>query len=70
MITAIIAALTRGGAVIGAILLVVALLKQLILAFGLLVAIIKLAIIFIFVVVMVLIAFAIYRDRKKTKSEL
>ena len=70
MITAIIAALTRGGAIIGAILLVVALLKQLIIAVGLLVAIIKLAIIVIFVVVMVLIAFAIYRDRKKTKSEL
>lgn len=70
MFTAIIAALTRGGAVIGSILLVVALLKQLIFAVGLLVAIIKLAIIVIFVVVMGLIAYAIYRDRKKTKSEL
>jgi hypothetical protein len=67
MITGIIAALTRGGAIIGAILLVVALLKQLVLAVGLLVAIIKLAIIVIFVAVMVLIAFAIYRDRKKYK---
>jgi hypothetical protein len=70
VLTGIIAALTRGGAIIGAILLVVALLKQLILAVGLLVAIIKLAIIIIFVGVMVLIAFAIYRDRKKTKAAL
>lgn len=67
MITGIIAALTRGGAIIGAILLVVALLEQLIVAFGVLVAIIKLAIIVIFVTVMVLIALAIYRDRKKHK---
>ena len=70
MITGILAALTRGGAIIGAILLVVALLNQLVLAVGLLVAIIKLAIIVIFVAVMVLIAFAIYRDRKKAQSEL
>jgi len=70
VITGILAALTRGGAIIGAILLVVALLKQLVLAVGLLVAIIKLAIIVIFVAVMVLIAFAIYRDRKKAKSSL
>ncbi|HEY5838896.1 MAG TPA: hypothetical protein VIT19_07660 [Pyrinomonadaceae bacterium] len=67
MITGIIAALTRGGAIIGAILLVVALLKQLVLAVGVLVAIIKLAIIVIFVAVIVLIAVAIYRDRKKYK---
>ncbi|HEX6186957.1 MAG TPA: hypothetical protein VFZ40_02660 [Pyrinomonadaceae bacterium] len=67
MITGIIAALTRGGAIFGAILLVVALLEQLIVAFGVLVAIIKLAIIVIFVAVLVLIAFAIYRDRKKYK---
>lgn len=68
MITGIIAALTRGGAIIGAILLVVALLEQLVVAFGLLIAIIKLAIIVIFVAVLLLIAFAIYRDRKKDKS--
>ena len=67
MITGILAALTRGGAIIGAILLVVALLKQLVLAVGLLVAIIKLAIIVIFVAVIGLIALAIYRDRKKYK---
>ena len=70
MITAIIAALTRGGAIIGAILLVVALLEQLVVAFGVLVAIIKLAVIVIFVAVLALIALAIYRDRKKTKAEL
>ena len=67
MITGIIAALTRGGALIGAIVLVVALLKQLVLAVGVLVAIIKLAIIVIFMAVIVLIALAIYRDRKKYK---
>jgi hypothetical protein len=60
--------LTRGGAIIGAVLLVVALLKELIVAVGLLVAIIKLAIIAIFIAVLVLIAYAIYRDRKKQKA--
>jgi hypothetical protein len=60
--------LTRGGAIIGAVLLVVALLKELIVAVGLLVAIIKLAIIVIFIAVLVLIAYAIYRDRKKQKA--
>ena len=70
MITGIIAALTRGGAIIGAVLLVVALLKQLIVAVGLLVAIIKLAIVLVFAAVMILIVFAIYRDRKKAKSNL
>ncbi len=68
--TAIIGFLTRGGAIIGAVLLVVALLKELIVAVGLLVAIIKVAIVVIFIAVMLLIVFAIYRDRKKTKSEL
>lgn len=66
----IIAALSRGGAIIGAILLVVALLEQLVVAFGVLVAIIKLAIIVIFAAVLVLIVLAIYRDRKKSKSSL
>ena len=67
---AIIGFLTRGGAIIGAVLLVVALLKQLIIAVGVLVAIIKLAIVVIFVAVLVLIALAIYRDHKKHKSQL
>jgi hypothetical protein len=66
----IIAAISRGGAVIGLILLIVALLKQLILAVGILVAIIKLAVVIVFVTVMALIVFAIYRDHKKRKSEL
>jgi hypothetical protein len=68
--TAIIGFLTRGGAIIGAVLLTVALLKQLIIAVGVLVAIIKLAIVVIFVAVLVLIALAIYRDHKKHKSQL
>ena len=66
----IIAALTRGGAIIGAVLLVVALLNQLVIAVGLLVAIVKLAIVVVFVAVMVLIVLAIWRDHKKQKSEL
>ena len=65
-----ISAITRGGAIIGAVLLVVALLKQLIVAVGLLVAIIKLAIVVVFVAVLVLIALAIYRDHKKHKAEV
>ncbi|HEV8590435.1 MAG TPA: hypothetical protein VGQ72_16325 [Pyrinomonadaceae bacterium] len=66
----IISAISRGGAVIGLILLIVALLKQLIVAVGLLVAIIKLAIVVIFGAVMVMIVLAIYRDHKKRKSDL
>jgi len=54
----------------GLILLIVALLKQLIVAVGLLVAIIKLAIIVVFVAVLVMIAYAIYRDHKKHKAEV
>lgn len=70
MIAGIIAAITRGTAVIGAVFLVVALLKQLIVAVGLLLAIVKLAIVVIFVAVMILIVLVIYRDRKKTNSDL
>lgn len=70
MISGILAALTRGGAIIGAVLLVVALLKELIVAVGLLVAIIKVAIIVIFVAIMILIVFFIYRDRKKSRANL
>jgi len=65
-----ISAISRGGAIIGLILLIVALLKQLIVAVGLLVAIIKLAIIVIFVAVLAMIAYAIYRDHKKRKAEV
>ncbi len=69
MITGIIAALTRGGAIIGAILLVVALFKQLIAMVGLLLGLIKLAIIVIFVAVMVMIVVAMWRSRKRDKAE-
>ena len=65
-----ISAISRGGAIIGLILLIVALLKQLIFAVGLLVAIIKLAIIVVFVAVLVMIAYAIYRDHKKHQAEV
>jgi len=65
-----ISAISRGGVIIGAILLIVALLKQLIFAVGLLVAIIKLAIVVVFVAVLVMIALAIYRDHKKDKAEV
>lgn len=68
MISGILAALTRGGAIIGAVLLVVALLKELIVAVGLLVAIIKVAIVVIFAAILILIAYAIYRDRKKSSK--
>ena len=66
----IISAISRGGAIFGLVLLVVALLKQLILTVGVLIAIIKLAIVVVFVAVMVLIALAIYRDHQKRKGEL
>ena len=66
----LISAISRGGAIFGLVLLVVALLKQLILTVGVLVAIIKLAIVVVFVAVMVLIALAIYRDHQKRKAEI
>ena len=66
----LISAISRGGAIVGLVLLIVALLKQLIVAVGLLVAIIKLAIIVIFITVLIMIACAIYRDRKKHKAEV
>ena len=65
-----ISAISRGGAIIGLVLLIVALLKQLIVAVGVLVAIIKLAIIVVFVAVLVMIAYAIFRDHKKHKAEV
>ena len=66
----LLAAFARGSAVVGAIFLIVALLKQLIVAVGLLVAIIKFAIILVFVAVLAAIAFAIYRDHQKRKSDI
>lgn len=66
----LVAAFARGSAVVGAIFLIVALLKQLIFAVGLLVAIIKFGIILAFIAVLAAIAFAIYRDHKKRKSDI
>ena len=60
--------LSRGGAVIGLVLLIVALLKQLIVVVGVLLALVKLAIIVVFVAVMIMIGLAIYRDRCRRKS--
>lgn len=62
-------AFARGGAVLGLILLVVALLKQLIVMVGFLLALVKFAIVIAFVVVLVMIALAIFRDRSRPKHE-
>jgi hypothetical protein len=61
--------LSRGGAVIGLILLIVALLKQLLVVVGVLLALVKLAIIVVFVAVMIMIGLAIYRERCRRKSD-
>ncbi len=66
---AFLAAFARGGTVLALILLVVALLKQLIVMVGFLLALIKLAIVIVFVVVIVIIALAIFRDRSRRKHE-
>ena len=66
---AILYAFARGGAVFALILLVVALLKQLIVMVGFLLALIKLAIVIAFVVLIVMIALAIFRDRSRRKHE-
>jgi hypothetical protein len=65
----LLAALSRGGAVIGAIFLIVALLQQLISVVGLLLALIKLAIIVVFVAVMIMIVVAIFSARRREKAE-
>ena len=66
---AILAAFGRGGAVLALIFLVVALLKQLIVMVGFLLALIKIAIIVAFVAMIVMIALAIFRDRSRRKHE-
>ena len=66
---AILAAFGRGGAVLALILLVVALLKQLIVLVGFLLALIKFAIVVAFVLMMVMIVLAIVRDRSRRKRE-
>jgi hypothetical protein len=67
---ALLSFLSRGGAVIGLVLLIVALLKQLIVVVGVLLALVKLAIIVVFVAVMVMIGLAIYRDRCRRKNDV
>ena len=69
MITGIFAALSRGGAIIGAILLDTALLQQLIAMVGVLLGLIKFAIIIVFVAIMVLIVLAMWRSRQRDKAE-
>lgn len=66
---AILYALGRGGAVIALILLIVALLQQLIAMVGILLALVKFAIIIAFVAVLVMIGLAIFRDRSRRKRE-
>ena len=66
----LVAGLARGSALVGAIFLIVALLKSLVAAVGIVIALLKLVIVAIFLAVLVLIALAIYRDYKKRKSEL
>ncbi len=66
---AILYALGRGGAVIALVLLVVALLKQLIVMVGFLLALVKFAIIIAFLAVLVMIVLAIFHDRSRRKRE-
>jgi hypothetical protein len=66
---AILAAFGRGGAVIALILLIVALLKQLIVMVGFLLALIKFAIVIAFVLMLGLIVFFVVRDRSRRKRE-
>ena len=66
---AILAAFGRGGAVLALILLVVALLKQLIVLVGFLLALIKFAIVVAFIGMLVMIMLAIWRDRSRRKRE-
>ena len=66
---AILATFGRGGAVLALILLVVALLKQLIVMVGFLLALIKFAIVVAFVGMLVMIVLAIWRERCRHKRE-
>jgi predicted membrane protein len=66
----ILAALGRGGAVIALILLVVALLKQLIMLVGFLLALVKFAIIIAFVALIAMIGLAMWRSRTREKAEM
>jgi hypothetical protein len=66
---AILAAFGRGGAVLALIFLIVALLKQLIVMVGFLLALIKFAIVIAFLLMMLMIVLAIWRDRSRRKRE-
>ncbi|HSV33474.1 MAG TPA: hypothetical protein VLH87_05070 [Pyrinomonadaceae bacterium] len=66
----ILAAVGRGGAVIALILLVVALLKQLIMLVGFLLALVKFAIIIAFIALLAMIGLAIWRSRTREKAEM
>lgn len=67
---AILGALGRGGAVLALIVLIVALLKQLIVMVGFLLALVKFAIVVAFVGIMVMIVLAIWRSRARDKREM
>ena len=66
---AILTALGRGGAVLALIVLIAALLKQLIVMVGFLLALVKFAIVVAFVGLMVMIVLAILRSRAREKRE-
>ena len=57
------------GSIVAAILLIVALLKQLVVMFGFLLALVKFAIIMAFVLVLVMIVVAIWTDRSRRRRE-
>jgi len=59
----------RLGGIVALILLVVALLRQLIMLFGFLLALVKFAILMAFVVLIVMIVLAILRDRSRRRKE-
>jgi len=60
----------RLGGIVALIFLVITLLRQLILLVGILLAIVKFAIIVAFVALMVMIVLAIFRDRARRKREV
>ena len=57
------------GSIVAAILLIVALLKQLVVMFGFLLALVKFGIIMAFVLVLVMIVVAIWTDRSRRRRE-
>lgn len=57
------------GSIVAAILLIVALLKQLVVMFGFLLALVKFGIIMAFVLLIVMIVLAIWRDRSRRRRE-